>query len=181
MNGRVQRALLLSTLLLAALPLAPAEAGGGCHSAGDELADTFVGTEVKMKVNCFNPAVLAVDEGVTVRFSNHDEIKHVVVGTQWGLSDELEPGQAAEHQFLRRGTYPYSCYLHPGMNGVVLVGDPGPVAAAPTAVPAAPTKLAATAASSNGSDLPPLALGALVGFGVGCAAFNRRLRRLVRR
>ena len=180
MNGRVQRTLLLSSLLLAALPLAPAEAGGGCHSEGPELADTVVGTEVEMQGNCFRQAVLAVDEGATVRFTNHDEVKHVVVGTRWGLADDVAPGATAEHQFPRRGTYAYSCYLHPGMNGVILVGDPAPVAA-PAVTPAAPAKLAASATSPNGSDVPPLALGALAGLGIGCTVTSGRLRRLLRR
>ena len=179
MNGRVQRTLLLSSLLLAALPVTPAEAGGGCHSAGPEVADTVAGTEVEMVGNCFLPAVLAVDEGATVRFTNYDEINHVVAGTRWGIAGEIAPGRTADHQFLRRGAYPYSCYLHPGMNGVILVGDPAPaVAPAPAAaLPAAapePTKQAVSSTSSGDSDVQPLALGALAGLAVGSAATSRR-------
>ena len=167
MNGRVQRTLLLSAVFLAATPLAPAEAGGGCHSAGSELTETVAATAVEMKGNCFHPAVLAVAEGATVRFTNNDEVNHVVVGTRWALPGEIRPGQAAEHRFLARGTFPYSCYLHPGMNGVVLVSEP------------APAQLAVSTASGD-SDLPPLAigaLGALAGLVAGSGAGGLRRRR----
>jgi plastocyanin len=166
MNGRVLRALLLSSLLLAVTPLAPAEAGGGCHSEeSDTLATAVVGTEVEMKRNCFTPAVLAVGEGATVRFTNRDGIDHVVMGTRWGLAGEIAPGRTAEHQFLHRGTYPYSCYLHPGMNGVVLVGDPAPAA------------LAASSAPASGSALQPLALGAIAGLALSSGVTRLRRRR----
>ncbi|MEW6474026.1 MAG: cupredoxin domain-containing protein [Actinomycetota bacterium] len=168
MNGRVQRTLLLSSLFLAAMPFAPAEAGGGCH-ADPNSAETMAGTEVEMQRNCFRPAVLAVEEGATVRFTNHDQINHVVVGTQWAVPGEITPGGSAEHRFLRRGTYPYACYLHPGMNGVVLVGDPAP---------AAPAQLAASGPSSGGSNLPPLTFGALAGLTAGVAGSAWRRRRV---
>lgn len=170
MSGRVQRTLLLSALVLVAMPVVPAEAGGGCRSEGPELADAVVGTDVELRMNCFRPAVLSVGEGATVRFTNYDEVEHVVVGTQWGISGEIPSGGTAEHQFLRRGAYPYSCYLHPGMNGVVLVGDQAP---------AGPAQLAASATPPGNTDFAPLALAGFAGLTAGAAAslLRRRLQR----
>ncbi|HEV3364861.1 MAG TPA: hypothetical protein VG795_12130, partial [Acidimicrobiia bacterium] len=63
MNGRVQRILLFGSLLMAALPVTPAAAGGGCHSAGPESAQPRAGTTVEMEGMCFLPGVLTVDPG----------------------------------------------------------------------------------------------------------------------
>ncbi|MGH9151663.1 MAG: hypothetical protein ACRD03_04565 [Acidimicrobiales bacterium] len=54
-------------------------------------------------------------------WTNRDLVDHVVVGTGWAL-ETLRPGDAGTLRFAAEGTYPYSCPLHPGMNGVVVVG-----------------------------------------------------------
>ncbi|HYH51350.1 MAG TPA: cupredoxin domain-containing protein [Acidimicrobiia bacterium] len=173
MNGRVRCTLLVSSLLLAVTSLAaPAHAGGGCHSAGADAAQTAVGTDVDMTGNCFAPAALAVEPGATVRFHNHDRVSHVVIGTGWAAGDEIAPGGTAESRFVRPGTYPYSCYLHPGMNGVILVG-----AAAGAATPnGAEPQAAASGRPVGRSNLPPLALGTVAGGAAGVAVASRRLR-----
>src|SRR5918999_5633531 len=126
MNGRMQRILLLASLFMAAWPATPAEAGGGCHSAGPEFARATAGTAVEMEGMCFLPGVLAVDPGATVRFTNSDEVAHVVVGTGWGTTSPIAWNETVEHRFPEAGTYPYSCYLHPGMNGAIVVGQAAP-------------------------------------------------------
>ena len=173
MNGRVQRILVFGSLALAALPATPAAAGGGCHSAGLESARPTAGTTVDMKGMCFVPGVLSVDPGATVRFTNSDDIAHVVVGTGWGSSTPVAPGDGVEHRFLQAGTYAYSCYLHPGMNGAIVVGE----SAAPAAVAPAPTPAALATAStaSGGVDFRLLALGGLGGAVLG-ALGGRRLK-----
>ena len=50
-----------------------------------------------------------------------------------GTTSPVAPGKAVEHRFPDPGTYAYSCYLHPGMNGAIVVGQ----AAAPAATSAA--------------------------------------------
>lgn len=187
MSGRVQRALILASLFLAALPLAPAEAGGGCHS--DEVSgQPTAGTDVLMERMCFSPAVLQVDPGTTVRFSNQDSVVHVVVGTGWGTGDQIPTGGTFEHRFSRSGTFPYSCYLHPGMNGAVVVGDsdtPARTELASATSSAAPmaTPAAATGSASDDPDDRLLALGALASAAVGSVATTGwyRRRRPVRR
>lgn len=166
MNGRVRRTLLLASLFSAAWPLSPAGAGGGCHGAGPEMAQTVRGTDVEMVGNCFRPGILAVDPGATVRFTNNDEIPHIVSGTGWGTYHQIAPGDTVQHQFPERGTYPYTCYLHPGMNGAIVVGD---AAAAPA------TALAASSTPTADPDLHLLAFGGLAGLVFGAAA-GRRLR-----
>jgi plastocyanin len=168
-NGRVQRFLFFGSLVMAALPATPAAAGGGCHSAGPESARPMAGTAVEMVGNCFLPGVLTVDPGATVRFANRDEVTHVVLGTGWGSGEVVAPGEVVEHRLALPGTFAYSCYLHPGMNGAIVVGQ-----AAATSVSApAPAALASSSMDSGGTDLGLLALAGLGGAVLAAAA--RRL------
>ena len=166
MNGRMQRFLLFGSLVMAAVPATPAAAGGGCHSAGPESAQPMAGTTVEMVGNCFLPGVLTVDPGTTVRFANQDDIAHVVLGTGWGSGEMVAPGEGVEHRFERPGTFAFSCYLHPGMNGAIVVGQ---AATAP-----APAALASSSTASGGVDFGLLALGGLVGAVFGATATRRR-------
>lgn len=109
---------------------APAGAGGGCHTPGPTEARATV---VDMRMNCFAPTVAHVDTGDTVVFRNTDEVAHTVTGlagTIGGVTNLLL-GQEVRHRFDAPGTYPYSCILHPGMVGAVVVGGGTDGAAAP--------------------------------------------------
>jgi hypothetical protein len=117
-----------------------------------------------MEGMCFLPGVLAVEPGATVRFTNYDHVAHVVVGTGWGTTAPLAAGEAAEHRFTQTGTYAYSCYLHPGMNGAIVVGQ---------AAPPAPAALAASSTGPGGVDFSLLALGGVGGALFGAAAGYR--------
>lgn len=174
MNGRMQRFLLFGALFMAAWPATPAVAGGGCHSAGPESAQPMAGTTVEMVGNCFLPGVLTVGPGTTVSFANRDEIAHVVLGTGWGSGDVVTPGRDVEHRFDQPGTFAYSCYLHPGMNGAIVVGQ---AAATPATAPA-PAALVSSSTGSGGIDFELLALGGLVGAVLGTVATRRLLRRI---
>jgi plastocyanin len=170
-NGRMQRILLFGSLFTAVLPVAPAEAGGGCHSAGPDSAQPRPGTTVDMGGMCFRPGALAIDPGATVRFTNSDDLAHVVVGTGWGTAQPIAPGEAVEHRFTQPGTFAYSCYLHPGMNGAIVVGQAAQAPAAPAT--AAPATLATSSTPSGGVDLRLLGLGGLGGTVFGAAAGHR--------
>ncbi len=179
MNGRMQRILLFASLFMAAFPVTPAAAGGGCHSAMPRTAQAVAGTTVDMEGMCFLPAVLAVEPGTTVRFTNYDDVAHVVVGTGWGTTSPVAPGEGVEQRFPDPGTYAYSCYLHPGMNGAIAVGQAAPKPATATSASAsapspAPAALA-TSSTAAGVDFRLLALGGLGGALFGGAA-GRRLQ-----
>lgn len=116
------------TGMLLVLAAAPSSAGGGCH--GNQTEGT--GDTVEMKARCFTPTVLHVDPGTEVEFVNRDSMAHVVVGVGWGGWTELGTGDTTTHRFDEAGAFPYTCNLHSGMNGVVLVGDVGgPLETAP--------------------------------------------------
>jgi hypothetical protein len=135
--------------------------------------------------------VLRVDPGSTVTFVNRDTMAHPLSrpGGEWGWDGGV--GDRTTVRLEKSGTYPFFCYVHPGMLGVVVVGDgrgtgaqvvqvDDPAAPAPaTGQPAA----AATASgpSGAGGDLPSFpaawlvltALAALAGAAVGTRLVTR--------
>lgn len=139
-------ALLLAAGLLAA---GPARAAGGTISGKVEatpakyLPDTVVyvksvpGTypprthELDQKGMKFVPHVLAVGQGDTVKFLNHDKVAHNVYspdGEGYNLGSFKE-GQSASYTFKKAGAYTQLCSIHPEMLGYVFVGQ-NPYAAA---------------------------------------------------
>jgi plastocyanin len=183
-------------LLLAALPLiltlgwaaaGVALAGGGCHPTRGAVPSEGNATIVKIDGCTFAPTVTRVPIGTEVRFLNSSPQIHDVTGRngEWG-SDTLQDGQSFAMRFAAPGIYPYSCSLHPGMAGVVVVGSPVAAAApaadaAPAAADIAPVAVTTPAApaSADGSPLAYLAtggIGLVAGLGVGAAAVARRRR-----
>ena len=160
---------------LALAPAASAGGGGGC-------AETTEGTGsvVEIRNFCFTPTVIRVDDGSTVTFVNRDDAPHNVTGGNWG-SSSLVLGDEITQRFDAAGTYAYSCTLHVGMTGAVVVGDgigagpvvevpavPEPVAAVAPVVPRAPVvdddeSAAATVAIGAGALVVGLGAGGVVG------------------
>jgi plastocyanin len=131
------------TVIAAGLALVPrvaaASGGGGC---GGPVTDA-AGASVEIRDFCFTPTILRAAPGDVVTFTNRDPVQHTVLGANalWGGFDTLRRGVATTFQFAEPGIYPYVCTWHPGMIGVVVVGDgvggaidtttaAGPVAAA---------------------------------------------------
>jgi plastocyanin len=113
-------ALLLAVLAATALTAVPAAAGGGgCHRPATEArGNTLALTEL-----CFSPTVLRVEEGSQVTVVNRDGIDHPLArpGGEWYWDGNV--GGRATVRFDKAGTYPFFCFAHPGMVGVVVVGD----------------------------------------------------------
>jgi len=127
-------------LAIAALVGTPAaSAGGGGACRGMPVTDERT-TNVAMTNGCFTPTIVRVETGATVTWQNNDTAPHTITGANasWGSYDEVAPGQGGSQTFDKAGVYPYSCLLHPGMIGAVVVGDSGsardPAPAAPGTV-----------------------------------------------
>ena len=95
--------------------------GGGCRER--PANPDAVGDAVSMTGYCFAPLVLRVQPGTKVTFRNNDEAVHQVNGLAWGSSGILSKDALSEQRFDQPGLYPYACILHPGMVGVIVVGD----------------------------------------------------------
>ena len=181
MRRRMMVAVVLGVIVGAFWPSAPATAGGGggCHdqSLVDEPAD-----QVKMADLCFYPTVARVEPGAEVTWINGDHVEHMVSGLGWGAPDEVDLNGLTSFTFDEPGVFPYSCPIHPGMIGAVVVGDgvagaagagvsQGGVAAAPI------TRTSNRTPADNGFNvLPVLALGALVVAGAGSWVVARHRR-----
>ena len=168
----VSLALLPFVLVLGWAAAGVALAGGGCHEGVGATPAEGNATVVKIDGCTYAPTVARVAIGTEVRFLNTSPQFHDVTGRngEWG-SATLQSGQSFAMRFAAPGLYPYSCSLHPGMAGVVVVGssvaadaanvaDAADVAPVSATVPAPPT----TAADPT---LPILAAG---GLGLLCGA-----------
>jgi plastocyanin len=160
---------------------APALAGGG----GCAELTHGSGSVVRIEDACFTPSIISIPAGDSVTFVNEDPFAHNVSGAGWGHYADLRQGGRFTMKFTGEGLYPFACTLHPGMNGVVRVGDgagPGNGDAVVPQLIATPTNnleppgSAVGEEATDGWNLPgiPLALLAGVGIGLGVAVLRRR-------
>lgn len=96
----------------------------GCDGGGGTVEPPVGGNAVvvSMSDNAFAPASVTVARGATVRWVNNGATPHNTTssGTGWASSN-LNPGQSFERTMATAGTFAYTCTLHPGMNGTVVV------------------------------------------------------------
>jgi len=137
MSRRPLVQLATAALVLAALAVAPtvAIAGDPCfHRFDNRPAPSSGATSQVVLGDCvFTPTVNRVAVGTTVTWRNGSSQDHEVVGSNmtWGAHDKLlGPGDTIGWTFETAGTFAYSCMIHPGMTGVIVVGDPSEAAAA---------------------------------------------------
>jgi plastocyanin len=122
MRRTTVRLLMLLLVAAAVLPVVTATsavAGGSCHFP----ATDGPGISVKVEGLCFGPTVLRIKPGQKVTWTNHDPFAHTVTGLgfQWASNGDLNQGESFTALFTKPGVYPYSCTIHPGMVGAVVV------------------------------------------------------------
>jgi len=97
--------------------------GCGGSSSNNTTDGTTPGTQTD-KVNisnfAFEPSTITVTAGTTVTWTNQDSVAHTVVSDTF-KSGNLSQGQAFQFKFDTKGTYNYSCSIHPTMKGTVIV------------------------------------------------------------
>ena len=133
----------ITTLVLAALA-APAFAGSGGEITGSVearphkyLKDTIVfvkevrgahtggkTVQIDQRGMTFEPHIVTITVGDSVRFQNHDNVQHNVMSPEghydlgvWGM------GQTKTHTFTTPGVYSQVCKIHPEMLAYVFVGQ----------------------------------------------------------
>lgn len=179
MSRRLLASLVALALAIAALIAAPTVvvAGDPCFHAFDNRPAPSSGSTSHVTLgDCvFTPTVNRVAVGATVTWRNGSSQAHEVVGSNmtWGAHDKLlEPSDTIGWTFETAGVYGYSCMIHPGMTGVVVVGESDG---------ADPVAVAATDASgdpaADGTATPMIAAGA----GIGGVAVGLALALLLRR
>ena len=121
----------------------PALAGDPCFHS-DARPATSSGSTVAITIqDCvFSPTVTSVPVGSTVTWTNRSFQPHEIVGSNltWGAHEKLvkESGGSIGWTFDKPGVYAYTCMIHPGMSGAIVVGSPqldlaSDVEASPTA------------------------------------------------
>ena len=157
--------LLTSGVVVLSPAVAGAAGGGGCHRIFDgRPVDDRAGDTVELAGACMEPTVLRVEPGTRVSFVNRDPREHNVIGAGVFI-DALAIDATATATFDRAGVYPYSCTLHPGMVGAVVVEGA--------------TESATAARPSTATPRVPAAAGgavAVAGLGAGVLLLQRRRR-----
>jgi len=130
MSRRLLAPLFTLVLAAAALAAAPAVAlaGDPCFHAFDNRPAPSNGSTSQLVIgDCvFSPTVNRVPVGTIVTWKNASIQAHEVVGSNmtWGAHGKLlEPGDTIGWTFETAGVYAYSCMIHPGMTGAIIVGD----------------------------------------------------------
>lgn len=120
MRGARRLATIATLGILGAMAgMTAASAGGGGHCGPSEGTDSTV----EMKDACFQPSTVHADAGQSITFVNRDPVDHNVSGTGWGNYENMSTGDRFTTSFADDGIYPFACTLHPGMNGVIVVGS----------------------------------------------------------
>ena len=173
MFRRLRALLAIGGLLGLALVLAPAAvvAGDPCyHGYTIPPTTSEATTTVNLEPCAFVPTAARVAPGTTVTFANVSEMPHLVTGANasWGDRDaEIAAGASRTVTFDRAGIYPFSCALHRGMTGVIVVGD-GDLSDAAAAVSTS------TAGTDQAVILAISGLGGLAALGWALAIIQRR-------
>jgi carboxypeptidase T len=123
--------------------------GGATATATVSCAVTTV--DVAIVDFAFNPQVVTVAPGSTVRWTNNGQAPHTSTSTTalWD-SGTLNTGQQFSYTFTTPGTYQYICTIHPSMTGTVIVsgGCPTATVVVPT-LPATATRTPTSPASTS--------------------------------
>lgn len=67
---------------------------------------------VEIKGSEFNPSVLTVINGTTVRWTNMDSASHIIKGKDFS-SPPLNKKESWGYTFNKSGTFDYNCSIHP--------------------------------------------------------------------
>ncbi len=101
--------------------------GAGCaNQPAKESANPAVNqpvgnsSTIEIKNFAFSPAVLTVQSGATIVWSNQDGAPHTIKSNLFE-SPRLSQGQTFEYKFDQPGIVEYSCGLHPSMKGKIIV------------------------------------------------------------
>jgi plastocyanin len=92
--------------------------------AAEQTTPAAGATTVEVRVDnfVFQPQVLRIRKGTTVRWVNHVDIPHSIVVAALGIhSSPMDTDQSYTQVFEKTGTFPYICGLHPHMKGQVVV------------------------------------------------------------
>ena len=112
-------------LLLAAVLLVAACSDAGTETTTISASSTTTGAnqyQVVMESFAFTPTELTVPVGATVTWTNLHGADHNVVADDGTFESPLfGTGETYSFTFTEAGEYPYTCTIHPSMEGTIIV------------------------------------------------------------
>jgi plastocyanin len=88
------------------------------------LAQSGATVEVQVVDFAFEPAMVMIDPGTTVTWTNAGDRPHTVTADDGSFdSGRLDPGEQFSFTFDQPGTFAYVCGFHPEMQGSVMVAE----------------------------------------------------------
>jgi plastocyanin len=95
---------------------------GGGPTATPTVSCTTGTTDVSIVDFAFDPQVVTIRAGSTIRWTNNGQAPHTSTSTTavWD-SGTLNNGQQFSFTFNTPGSYPYICTIHPSMTGTIVV------------------------------------------------------------
>lgn len=90
-----------------------------------QVDDAFADDPINVTIDnfTFNPPVIHVAPGGTVRWTNQDDIPHSILCPTLNIhSHALDTGDRFTYRFTEKGTFDYLCGIHPHMRGQVVCG-----------------------------------------------------------
>lgn len=112
--------LILSACLITACASTPAPTTGATSQSVQSTTAQVQGSTVSIESFAFSPATLPVKVGTTVVWTNNDSVAHNIKSTGFN-SPTMAKGQTFEFKFDTKGTFEYSCGIHPSMAGKIVV------------------------------------------------------------
>ncbi len=92
---------------------------GKSNGYGSTAASNY---SVNIANMAFSPASYSVKAGITVTWTNNDNMTHTVTANDSSFdSGNITVGSSYSKTFSMAGTYPYHCTIHPGMKGTIVV------------------------------------------------------------
>jgi len=99
----------------------PSTQASSMQQAATQPAQT--GTEagtVTISNFAFNPATLTIKQGTKVTWTNQDSAAHKIKSATFNSGD-INQGEKFEFTFDSKGSFDYSCSIHPSMTGKIVV------------------------------------------------------------
>ncbi len=78
-------------------------------------------TVISIKDFVFEPAELTIKAGDSVTWVNNSPSIHNVMANNVFSSGDLKSGESFSYKFDKTGVYDYICFIHPAMNGKIIV------------------------------------------------------------
>ena len=102
---------------------APAPAPTPAPAAADPEPTTPPADRQQIIINnhAYFPGTMRVTANTEIIWSNKDSTPHTVTAQGMFDSGPIPPGGEFSHRFMKPGTFPYACTIHPDMHAEVVV------------------------------------------------------------